>query len=173
MKFIGTDLAGVIAIEPKIYPDGRGFFMESYQKKLFADNGITADFVQDNHSLSSRGVLRGLHYQLPPMAQGKLVRVTRGGVYDVVVDIRRDSRTFGRWIGEVLSADNRRMLWIPPGCAHGFCTLEDNTEVQYKATQFYAPAFERGILWSDPGLAILSVTSPNAIRTMKSPIWTR
>lgn len=154
MKFLKTGLEGVTLIEPAVHSDGRGFFLESYHKKVFADNGIGAEFVQDNHSRSARGVLRGLHYQVEPAAQGKLVRVTNGEIYDVVVDLRRASRTFGRWIAERLSAANRRMLWVPAGLAHGYCALEEGTEVQYKVTAFYSPAHERGIAWNDPGLAI-------------------
>ena len=154
MKFLKTALPGVLVIEPDIFTDSRGFFLESYQRELFRKNGITVDFVQDNHSASSRGVLRGLHYQVPPRAQAKLVRVVRGAAFDVVVDLRKDSKTFGRPACETLSAENRKMLYIPPGFAHGFLSLEEGTELLYKVSDLYSPEHERGILWSDPALAI-------------------
>lgn len=145
----------VILLAPRVFEDERGFFFESYNQRAFHDaTGTTQNFVQDNHSRSVQGVLRGLHYQLSPRAQGKLVRVVQGAVFDVAVDIRPDSPTFGRWVGEVLSADNRHQMWIPPGFAHGFLTLSATAEFLYKATDFYSPAHERCIAWNDPDLAI-------------------
>lgn len=154
MKFTPTAIPDVVLIEPQVFADERGFFMETWQRRKFAEAGIDVDFVQDNHSRSVKGTLRGLHYQLPPHAQGKLVRVTVGEVFDVAVDIRRGSPTFGRWVGEYLSAENKRMLWIPPGFAHGFYVTSDVAEFQYKCTDYYAPECERCIRWDDPQLAI-------------------
>ncbi len=153
MNFIACDIPGPIIIEPKMFGDERGFFLESWNQAAFAEVGLDQAFVQDNHSRSSRGVLRGLHYQ-HPNPQGKLVRVVNGRVYDVAVDIRRSSTTFGRWIGVELSAANQRMLWVPPGFAHGFLTLEDETDFLYKCTDFYQPASEHCLRWDDPALAI-------------------
>lgn len=153
MHFIACDIPGPIIIEPKMFGDERGFFLESWNQAAFAEAGLDQAFVQDNHSRSSRGVLRGLHYQ-HPNPQGKLVRVANGRVYDVAVDIRRSSTTFGRWIGVELSAANQRMLWVPPGFAHGFLTLEDETDFLYKCTDFYQPASEHCLRWDDPALAI-------------------
>lgn len=150
---IETELPGVVIIKPRVFKDPRGFFMESYQRQRFAELGITHDFVQDNHSRSTQGVLRGLHYQLG-QPQAKLVRVTLGRVLDVVVDIRRESPTFGRWVSRELSEDNRLMMFAPEGFAHGFLVLSEVAEFQYKCNDFYAPQQERGILWSDPELAI-------------------
>jgi dTDP-4-dehydrorhamnose 3,5-epimerase len=154
MNFMRTEIDGVIVIEPKIFDDPRGFFYESYQKKRFVQEGIKDDFVQDNISSSAKGVLRGLHFQAAPRAQAKLMRVLRGSVYDVVVDIRPRSKTFGKFFPILLSAENRRMLYVPKGFAHGFCVLEEGTEFMYKVSDYYSPEHERGILWSDPGLAI-------------------
>ena len=154
MNFIKTSIDGVIVIEPKVLSDSRGFFYESYRKEFFVRNGIPDDFVQDNVSSSAKGVLRGLHYQIAPRAQAKLLRVLRGSVYDVAVDIRPGSPTFGKFFAIVLSAENRKMVYIPQGFAHGFCVLEDGTEFLYKVSDYYSPEHERGILWSDPGLAI-------------------
>lgn len=155
MNVIDTAIPDVKIFEPKIFGDERGFFYESFNKKIFEDaTGLKVDFVQDNHSKSSRGVLRGLHYQLPPMAQGKLVRVAQGEVYDVAVDIRHSSPTFGKWIGVHLSADNKRQLWVPEGFAHGFLTLSESAEFLYKTTNYYAPATEGAILWNDKSLNI-------------------
>ncbi len=155
MNVTPTALADVWLIEPKVFGDARGFFFESYNRQTFnAATGLDVDFVQDNHSKSTRGVLRGLHYQLPPRAQGKLVRVVQGEVFDVAVDIRKSSPTFGRWVGDILSAENKRQLWIPPGFAHGFVTLSDTAEFLYKTTDTYAPACERCIRWDDPALGI-------------------
>ncbi|MEG0003042.1 MAG: dTDP-4-dehydrorhamnose 3,5-epimerase [Comamonas sp.] len=145
----------VILFEPKVFGDARGFFFESFNKKLFdAATGGQYEFVQDNHSRSTKGVLRGLHYQLPPHAQGKLVRVVQGAVFDVAVDVRRRSPTFGQWVGAELSAENHKQLWVPPGFAHGFVVLTDTADFLYKTTNYYAPGHERCIAWNDPQLAI-------------------
>jgi dTDP-4-dehydrorhamnose 3,5-epimerase len=145
----------VLLIEPRVFEDERGFFYESYNQKAFDEAvGHPVTFVQDNHSRSVKGTLRGLHYQLPPHAQGKLVRVTVGEVFDVAVDIRRNSPTFGQWVGETLSADNKRQLWIPPGFAHGFLVTSDVAEFEYKCTDFYAPDCEGSIRWDDAELGI-------------------
>ena len=153
MQFINTELPGVILIEPKIFKDERGFFLESYQKERFSAAGIHADFVQDNHSASTKGVLRGLHYQLR-QPQGKLVRAIAGEIFDVAVDMRRNSPTFGRWVGATLSAENKSQLWVPPGFAHGFYVMSEKAEILYKATDYYAPEWERSLLWNDPALGI-------------------
>lgn len=154
MKITPTRIADIKLIEPKVFGDERGFFMESWNERTFQDAGINATFVQDNHSRSSKDVLRGLHYQLSPHAQGKLVRVTRGEVFDVAVDMRKSAPTFGQWVGEYLSEDNKRLLWVPPGFAHGFLVTSDTADFQYKCTDFYAPDHERCIRWDDPTLAI-------------------
>lgn len=155
MKAIATAIAGVLIIEPKVFGDARGFFFESFSQKAFNEaTGTDHQFVQDNHSRSSKGVLRGLHYQLPPHAQGKLVRCTRGAVFDVAVDIRKSSPTFGQWVGVELSEDNHRQLWLPPGMAHGFVALTDTADFLYKATGYYAPSHERSIVWNDPAIGI-------------------
>lgn len=153
MRFLECDIPGPLIIEPKVFGDDRGFFLESWNEAVFADAGLDVTFVQDNHSRSSRGVLRGLHYQ-DPNPQGKLVRVANGRVFDVAVDIRRSSKNFGRWIGVELSAANQRMLWVPPGFAHGFLTLEDQTDFLYKCTDFYQPTAEHCVRWDDPEVAI-------------------
>lgn len=153
MKIIPTSIPDVVLLEPQVFGDERGFFYESWNKRTFAELGIPADFVQDNHSKSQKNVLRGLHYQIEH-AQGKLVRVTSGAVYDVAVDLRRSSPTFGRWVGFTLSAEDKRMAWIPPGFAHGFCVTSDAAEFLYKTTDYYSPAHERTLLWNDPQLAI-------------------
>ncbi len=145
----------LILFTPKIFGDERGFFYESYnQQKFTALTGLNLDFVQDNHSKSQKGVLRGLHYQLPPKAQGKLVRVIAGEVFDVAVDIRKSSPTFGKWVGEKLSAANQQQLWIPPGFAHGFVTLSETAEFLYKTTDYYSPEHERCIIWNDAAIGI-------------------
>jgi len=138
---------------PKVFGDARGFFLESWNRQKFAAAGLDTDFVQDNHSRSSRNILRGLHYQVQN-TQGKLVRVTSGVVFDVAVDLRRSSPTFGRWVGAELSAENNHQLWVPPGFAHGFLVLSETADFQYKCTDYYSPAHERSILWSDPGIGI-------------------
>ena len=153
MKVIQTTLPDVLLLEPRVYGDARGFFMESYNKRVFAELGLAVEFVQDNHSRSGRNVLRGLHYQIV-QPQGKLVRVVRGAVFDVAVDLRRGSPTFGRWEGVELSEDNKRMLWIPPGFAHGFLVLSESADFLYKTTDFYAPEHERCIRWDDADIGI-------------------
>ena len=155
METVSLDLPGVVLFEPRSFADARGMFFESFSQRRFeAATGVHRSFVQDNHSVSRRGVLRGLHYQLPPFAQGKLVRVAVGAAYDVAVDIRRGSPTFGRWVGAELTAGNRRQLWIPEGFAHGFLALEDGTEFLYKTTNYYDTASERCIVWNDPAIGI-------------------
>lgn len=155
-------ISDVILLEPKVFEDERGFFFESFNQRTFEQScGRSPVFVQDNHSRSIRGVLRGLHYQLPPQAQGKLVRVVYGRVFDVVVDIRRNSPTYGHWVGEHLSADNRKQLWIPEGFAHGFLTLSEAAEVVYKTTRFYAPELGRCLCWDDPNIGIAWPTPPS------------
>lgn len=153
MKVTPTELPEVLLLEPKVHGDERGFFFESYNRRVLADAGLDADFVQDNHSRSARNVLRGLHYQIEH-AQGKLVRVVVGEVFDVAVDLRRSSPRFGRWSAALLSAQNRRMLWIPPGFAHGFLVVSDAAEFLYKTTDYWYPQHERTLLWSDPALGI-------------------
>jgi len=154
MKAIQTDIPGLVILEPRVFGDERGFFFESYNRRAFREaTGLDPDFVQDNHSRSARGVLRGLHYQVK-RAQGKLVRVVAGEVWDAVVDLRRSSPTFGKWMGVTLSAANRRMLWVPEGFAHGFVVTSDAAEFLYKTTDYYAPEHERSLLWNDPALAI-------------------
>jgi dTDP-4-dehydrorhamnose 3,5-epimerase len=154
MNVIKTELAGVLILEPKVFGDTRGFFYESFNERAFAESaGVSTHFVQDNHSKSLKNVLRGLHYQIQ-QPQGKLVRATVGEVYDIVLDIRRSSPTFGRWIATVLSEHNKRMLWVPPGCAHGFLVTSAYAEFQYKTTDYWAPQYERCILWNDPQLNI-------------------
>ena len=155
MNVITTAIEGVLILEPKVFGDARGFFMESFNQKTFNDAvGREVVFVQDNHSRSAKGVLRGLHYQLPPHAQGKLVRVTQGSVFDVAVDIRRGSPTFGKWVGVELTGENHRQLWLPAGMAHGFLVTSESADFLYKTTGYYAPAAERCIRWDDPALAI-------------------
>ena len=155
MKVTRTSLADVLLLEPRIFGDARGFFLESYNARDFrAASGLDVSFVQDNHSRSSRGTLRGLHYQLPPAAQGKLVRCASGEVFDVAVDLRQGSPTFGQWVGEFLSAENHRQLWIPEGFAHGFLVVSETADFLYKTTGYYAPDSEQAIRWDDPELAI-------------------
>jgi dTDP-4-dehydrorhamnose 3,5-epimerase len=155
MKVSPLTIPDVLLIEPEVFGDDRGFFFESFNQNKFEDAiGRKINFVQDNHSKSVKGVLRGLHYQLPPKAQGKLVRVIQGEVFDVAVDIRQSSPTFGKWVGEVISADNKKQIWIPEGFAHGFVTLSDTAEFLYKTTDFYSIEHERTISWSDPFIAI-------------------
>lgn len=155
MKVTTTAIEGVLILEPKVFGDERGFFMESFNQKAFDDAvGHHVDFVQDNQSRSTRGVLRGLHFQKPPHEQGKLVRVTKGSVFDVAVDIRPGSATYRRWVGVELSASNHRQLWIPPGLAHGFLVTSDSADFLYKTTHYYAPASEGAVRWNDPTLGI-------------------
>jgi dTDP-4-dehydrorhamnose 3,5-epimerase len=153
MNFIHTSIPDVVQIEPRIFGDERGFFFESYQAQRFLEAGISVVFVQDNHSGSRRGTLRGLHYQIQ-QPQGKLCRVVAGEVYDVVIDLRRSSPTFGRWVDTRLSAENKLQVWIPPGFAHGFYVLSEWAEIIYKASDYYAPQWERTLLWNDPALGI-------------------
>lgn len=154
MQAITTDIPDVLILEPKVFGDARGFFLESYNQRSFQEaTGLNVDFVQDNHSRSRKGVLRGLHYQVQ-QPQGKLVRVVRGAVFDVAVDIRVGSPTFGRWVGVELSEDNHRQLWIPPGLAHGFVVLTEVADFLYKTTDYYAPAHERCLMWNDPEVGI-------------------
>ena len=153
MQIHETNLAEVKLLEPRVFADSRGFFLESYNRRTFAEFGIDETFVQDNHSRSERGVLRGLHYQLI-QPQGKLVRTVRGEIFDVAVDLRRSSPTFGQWTGHLLSEENRQMLWVPAGFGHGFLVLSAIAEVLYKATDFYAPQSERSVLWNDPRIGI-------------------
>jgi dTDP-4-dehydrorhamnose 3,5-epimerase len=153
MKFTPTKIPDVIVVEPDVFGDNRGFFMETWQAKKFAEGGISANFVQDNHSRSNQGTLRGLHYQVSS-PQGKLVRVLDGQVFDVAVDLRSKSPTFGQWVGEILSDENKKMLWIPEGFAHGFYVLSESADFFYKCNDFYNPEWERTLRWDDPDLAI-------------------
>jgi len=155
VQVIKTPIDGVLVFEPRVFGDERGFFMESFNARVFEEAvGAPTPFVQDNHSRSRKGVLRGLHFQKPPHAQGKLVRVAAGAVFDVAVDIRPDSRSFGQWYGVELSADNHRQLWIPPGLAHGFLVLTDTADFLYKTTDYYAPQAEGSLRWDDPAVGI-------------------
>ncbi len=167
MQFVATEIPDVVLIEPKVLGDPRGFFMETWRADEFARAGLNLSFVQDNHSKSAQGVLRGLHYQVE-RPQGKLVRVIQGAVFDVAVDLRRGSRTFGKWIGRVLSADNKHQLWIPPGFAHGFYVVTATAETVYKCTEFYCPEHERYLLWNDPDLAITWPLSPDRAPTLSA-----
>ena len=173
MNVIETALAGVRILEPQVFGDTRGWFMESWSKKKMEDAGIFVDFVQDNHSFSAqKGTLRGLHYQLNPMAQAKLLRVSRGAIFDVAVDIRRGSPTYAKWVGVELSAENSRQLFIPRGFAHGFITLTDDVEVQYKADNFYAPACDGNIRWDDPEIGVAWPLAPVVLseKDAKAPL---
>lgn len=153
MRFEPTSLPEVILIEPRVHRDARGFFLESYHEQRFAEGGITARFVQDNHSLSARGTLRGLHMQRR-FAQGKLIRCTEGEIFDVAVDARPGSQSFGRWVGETLSAQNFRQLFVPPGFLHGFCVVSEKAQVEYKCTELYHPEDELGVIWNDPAIGV-------------------
>ena len=153
MEFLGTELPGVTLIRPTVHSDDRGYFMETWQARLFREAGIDADFVQDNFSLSEKGTLRGLHYQIE-QPQGKLVRVVSGEVFDVAVDVRKSSATFGQWAGHILSEENKHQAWIPPGFAHGFLVLSDKVRFEYKCTDYYAPEHDRCIRWNDPDIGI-------------------
>ena len=152
--FRRLEIPDIVLIEPEVYGDERGFFLETYQYTAFAEFGIQEHFVQDNHSGSRRGVLRGLHFQKDPMAQGKLMRCLRGAIFDVAVDIRRGSPYFGKWVAVELSETNKHMLYVPPGFAHGFLVMSDVAEIVYKCTEYYAPADDRGIIWNDPAIGI-------------------
>jgi hypothetical protein len=161
---IKTELPGVVILEPQVFGDARGWFMESWSQKKMEDIGISVDFVQDNHSFSAeKGTLRGLHYQLNPMAQAKMLRVSRGAIFDVAVDIRRGSPTYAKWVGVELSAENYRQLFIPRGFAHGFITLTDDVEVQYKADNFYSPDCDGNIRWDDPEIGVVWPISPRVL----------
>lgn len=153
MEFVPEKIPDVLILKPKVFEDPRGFFLETYREVEFSEAGIGQKFVQENHSASQKGVLRGLHYQIR-QPQGKLIRAIAGEIFDVAVDIRRSSPTFGQWVGIILSAENKLQLWIPPGFAHGFYVLSENAEVTYKVTDYYAPEWDRSILWNDPQLAI-------------------
>ncbi|CAD5912999.1 dTDP-4-dehydrorhamnose 3,5-epimerase [Planktothrix tepida] len=154
MNIIPTSIPDVLIIEPKVFGDERGFFFESFNHKVFVEKtGVTSEFVQDNHSRSVKGVLRGLHYQIQ-QTQGKLLRVVAGEIFDVAVDMRKSSATFGQWVGCILSAENKRQFWVPPGFAHGFLVISDIAEVLYKTTDYYAPQYERSLLWNDPDVGI-------------------
>jgi len=154
MEFVRQKISDVILITPKVFEDTRGFFLESYKKDVFRANGIAVNFVQDNHSFSKKGVLRGLHFQKPPMAQDKLVRVVTGEVFDVAVDLRKSSPTFGQWLGVILSETNKQMLFIPKGFAHGFLVLSATANFEYKVSNFYSPENDSGLLWNDPEVGI-------------------
>lgn len=154
MRVIKTEIPGVVMLEPCVFGDERGYFYESYNKALFAEQGIPLEFVQDNHVSSAKGIIRGLHYQKEPMAQAKLVRVVRGAIFDVAVDIRKGSPTFGKYVAVTLSAENRQMIFVPAGFAHGYCSLEDHSEVLYKVSGLYSPLDEAGIIWNDPEVGI-------------------
>ncbi|NDO80330.1 dTDP-4-dehydrorhamnose 3,5-epimerase [Citrobacter sp. NCU1] len=168
MNVIKTDIPDVLIFEPKVFGDDRGFFFESFSQKIFEEAvGRKVDFVQDNHSKSSKGVLRGLHYQKAPHAQGKLVRCVVGEVFDVAVDIRKDSTTFGKWVGENLSAENKRQLWIPEGFAHGFFVLSETAEFVYKTTNYYHQQSDCGIRWDDPNISIEWGNTGNVILSEK------
>jgi dTDP-4-dehydrorhamnose 3,5-epimerase len=165
MKATRLAIPDVVLLEPKVFGDERGFFLESFNKRVFKEaTGADPDFIQDNHSKSAKHVLRGLHYQIK-QAQGKLVRVTAGAVFDVAVDIRKSSPTFGKWVGQTLTAENKHQLWVPQGFAHGFLVLEDGTEFLYKTTDYYAPEFERCIAWNDPAIGI---TWPDGVTPLLS-----
>ena len=165
MKFIPSKIPDVIMIEPKVFQDARGFFYESYNKKIFYENGIRSEFVQDNQSSSGKGILRGIHYQTAPRAQAKLVWVTKGVAFDVAVDLRERSKTFCQYVSEILSADNKKMFYIPKGCAHGFQTLTDDCEVEYFMSQFYSPEHGAGVRWDD---SLLKISWP-----IKNPILSK
>jgi dTDP-4-dehydrorhamnose 3,5-epimerase len=174
MQIIQTDIADVLILQPKVFGDERGFFMESFNRRTWLEHtGLEFDFVQDNHSRSGRGVLRGLHYQIK-QPQGKLVRVVSGEVFDVAVDVRRSSPTFGRWTGVMLSAENRLQFWIPPGFAHGFMVVSEEADFLYKATDYYAPEFERTIIYNDPALGIVwpeGITPELSAKDASAPLF--
>jgi dTDP-4-dehydrorhamnose 3,5-epimerase len=170
MNFIKSKIDGIVTIEPQVFDDDRGFFMETYSKKIFAENGINVDFVQDNHSHSAIGVLRGLHFQKPPFAQAKLIRVTVGEVVDVAVDLRSNSPTFGQWESAHLSATNKKMFFIPQGFAHGFYVISETVDFQYKCSNYYNKESESGILWNDPDLNISWYTNGNPIMSDKDKL---
>jgi len=166
MQLIKTRIPEVMILEPRVFGDHRGFFLETYRREVFEAAGIMNAFVQDNHSKSAQGVLRGLHYQIQ-QPQGKLVRVVQGEIYDVAVDLRCSSPSFGQWVGELLTAENKRALWVPPGFAHGFLVLSETAEVIYKCTTYYAPGYERSLLWNDPAIGIEWPAVPEVILSEK------
>ena len=166
MEIINTEIPGVLLLRPKVFEDHRGYFLESYNERALASAGFTPRFLQDNHSHSRRGVLRGLHYQIT-QPQGKLVRAVSGEILDVALDLRRDSAFFGKWLGRRLSSENKLMMWIPPRFAHGFLVLSESADVLYKTTDYYAPEFERTILWNDPDLAISWQVTGNPVMSQK------
>lgn len=167
MNIIQTEISDVLITEPRVFEDDRGFFFESFNEKAFTEKlGVDFHFVQDNHSRSTQNVLRGLHYQIQ-QPQGKLVRVVVGAVFDVAVDLRKSSPTFGQWVGSILSAENKRQLWVPPGFGHGFCVMTEIAEVLYKTTDYYAPQHERCVMWNDPNLAINWPLTGDAIVSAK------
>jgi dTDP-4-dehydrorhamnose 3,5-epimerase len=170
MNFTKLNIEGLVLIEPQVFADDRGFFMETYSKKVFADNGITVDFIQDNHSQSTKGVLRGLHFQKPPFSQDKLIRCTRGEVLDIAVDIRKNSPTFGHYETVILSEENKKMFFIPQGFAHGFLVLSDIADFQYKCSNFYNKESEGGILWNDPEIDI-AWPDMDFILSEKDKLW--
>jgi dTDP-4-dehydrorhamnose 3,5-epimerase len=173
MNVVGTELPGVLILEPRVLGDERGFFLESHNQRVFEQaTGVRATFVQDNHSRSRKGVLRGLHYQVR-QPQGKLVRVIAGEVFDVAVDLRRSSPAFGRWTGTLLSAENKRMLWIPPGFAHGFLVMSDSADFLYKTTDYYAPEHERCVIWNDPDVGIRWPLEQDPVLAQKDRAGTR
>jgi len=171
-RFNPTDISGVIVIDPPVFPDDRGFFMESYKRSEFAAGGINETFVQCNQSKSARGILRGLHYQKNPKAQAKLVRALSGEIYDVAVDLRKGSSTYGKWTTVILSAENKKMLFVPVGFAHGFCVTSADAEMLYMTTQEYAPDLEAGVLWDDPDLAIEWPVA-NPVLSARDRAWPR
>lgn len=171
MKVTPTRIADVLIVEPKFFGDERGFFMESFNQRAFNEAlGREIVFVQDNHSRSTRNVLRGLHWQVAPKAQGKLVRVVRGEVFDVAVDLRDGSATYGQWVGEILTADNKKQLWIPPGVAHGFLTLSESADFLYKTTEYYSPEHERSLRWNDPTIGIVWPLTGDALLSPKDSV---
>jgi len=171
MNFIKSQIEGIVTVEPQVFEDERGFFMETYSKKVFADNGIDVEFVQDNHSRSSQGVLRGLHFQKPPFAQAKLIRVTQGEVVDIAVDIRPNSPTFGKWEAAHLSSENKKMFFIPVGFAHGFYVISETVDFQYKCSNFYNKESESGLLWNDSDLNISWFAQGTPILSPKDEAW--
>jgi dTDP-4-dehydrorhamnose 3,5-epimerase len=171
-RFTPTDISGVIVIDPPVFPDDRGFFMESYKRSEFAAGGINETFVQCNQSKSARGILRGLHYQKNPKAQAKLVRALSGEIYDVAVDLRKGSSTYGKWTTVILSAENKKMLFVPVGFAHGFCVTSGDAEMLYMTTEEYAPDLEAGVLWDDPDLAIEWPVA-NPVLSARDRAWPR
>jgi dTDP-4-dehydrorhamnose 3,5-epimerase len=171
MKVTPARIPDVLIIEPRVFGDERGFFLESFNQKVFNQVvGREIVFVQDSHSRSARNVVRGLHWQVPPMAQGKLVRVAHGEVFDVAVDLRKDSKTYGQWVGEILTADNKKQLWIPPGFAHGFLTLSESADFLYKTTEYYSPEHERCLRWNDPTIGISWPLTGDALLSPKDSL---